>query len=509
MNGKLVAVNKSFPGLYYYYLSLNHMAKFEQDFPITGLSKKQFLVIAFETIKYLGWRIRFVSDAGVIAYTQNSEYAWNGEITVKLERDKANVQCVPISNMVSDAGQSEHTVSQYIAAFEKMKSAITEDEISEKYKVYKKDFVPPYEDTLKPNIRPKYSFSGGYLSLFKPAEGYFVTPILIDLNILIFLAMLFTGVSFFEPSAASMIRGGANATVATPNGQWWRLITNCFIHFGFFHLLMNMYALVFVGLFLEPFLGKAKFIIAYMLSGIIASLASLWWHDHTVSAGASGAIFGMYGVFLALLSTNHIERGMRKGLLINIGIFVVYNLAYGSFKGGIDNAAHIGGLVSGLIMGYAFMPSLRQPDNVKRQWLALLSVSIVAICLVTIACLNLRQSDRFIYENRIAEFNQIEDSALTALKDTDYKPDETLLEELQQGLIYWTKGISLAKELDHLKLSDRLHRRNRLLIQYCQLRIASYQLMEQNIKLGKGHVTPELKQINQQITSTIHQLPSR
>jgi rhomboid protease GluP len=485
------------------------MAKFDRDFPITGLSKKQFLVIAFESIKYLGWRIRFVSDAGVIAYTQNSEYAWNGEITVKLEDDKANVQCTPISNMVSDAGQSEHAVSQYIAAFEKLKTAISDDEINEKYKIYKKDFVPPYEDTLKPDIRPKYSFSGGYLSFLKPAAGYFVTPILIDLNILIFLVMLCTGVSFFEPSAISMLRWGANATVATPNGQWWRLITNCFIHFGFIHLLMNMYALVFVGLFLEPFLGKAKFITAYLLTGIIASLASLWWHDHTVSAGASGAIFGMYGVFLALLSTNYIERGMRKGLLINIGIFVVYNLVYGGFKGGIDNAAHIGGLVSGLLMGYAFMPSLRRPDNARSQWLTPVFVSIVVISFATVTYLNLRQSDRFVYAKRIAEFNQIEDHALTALKDADYKPDDTLLEGLQQGLVYWTKGISMVKELDHLKLSERLHERNRLLIHYCQLRIKSYQLMEQNIKLGKGHITPQLEQINQQITSTIHQLPSR
>jgi rhomboid protease GluP len=485
------------------------MAKFDRDFPITGLSNKQFLVIAFETIKYLGWRIRFVSDAGVIAYTQNSEYAWNGEITVKLEDDKANVQCVLISNMVSDAGQSEHAVSQYIAAFEKMKDAISDDEVNEKYKIYKKDFVPPYEDTLKPDIRPKFSFSGGYLSFFKPAAGYFVTPILIDLNILIFLFMLCTGVSFFEPSATSMLRWGANATVATPNGQWWRLITNCFIHFGFIHLLMNMYALVFVGLFLEPFLGKAKFITAYLLTGIIASLASLWWHDHTVSAGASGAIFGMYGVFLALLSTNFIERGMRKGLLVNIGIFVVYNLVYGGFKGGIDNAAHMGGLLSGLLMGYAFMPSLRRPDNARRQWITPVFVSFVVIGFATIFYLNLSQSDRFVYEKRIAEFNQLEDRALTALKDADYKPDETLLEELQKGLVYWPKGITLVKELDHLKLSERLHRRNRLLIQYCKLRIESYQLMEQNIKLGKGHITPQLEKINQQITSTIHQLPSR
>lgn len=370
------------------------MGESEQNLLINDLTDKQFLVVAFETVKYLGWRIRFISDAGVIAYTQNSGYSWNGEITVRLGEDMASVQCVSISGAINDFGQSERAVSQYITAFEETKSAFTDDEIRQKYKAYKKDFVPPYEDMLKPDIRPKYNFSGGYLSFFKPMEGYFVTPILIDLNILIFLVMICTGVSVFKPDVQSMVNWGANATAAMLDGQWWRLISSCFIHFGIIHLLMNMYALFFVGLLLEPFLGKAKFISAYILSGIIASLASLWWHDKTVSAGASGAIFGLFGVFLALLSTNHIERSMRKWLLVHIGVFVAYNLVYGGFKGGIDNAAHLGGLLSGLLIGFAFMPSLQKPDNAKLKRLNLVLVWGVAIVCSIITYISLSKSGK-------------------------------------------------------------------------------------------------------------------
>ena len=121
---------------------------------------------------------------------------------------------------------------------------------------------------------------------------------------------------------------------------------------------------LYIGLLLEPRLGTIRFLGAYILTGIAASITSLWWHDLTISAGASGAIFGMYGVFLAMLTTNLIEKSARKALLTSIGVFVFYNLVNG-MKGGIDNAAHIGGLVSGLLTGYAFYPSLKRPEAIN------------------------------------------------------------------------------------------------------------------------------------------------
>ena len=124
---------------------------------------------------------------------------------------------------------------------------------------------------------------------------------------------------------------------------------------------MNMYALLYIGVLLEPILGRSRFISAYLLTGLTASITSLWWHDLTISAGASGAIFGMYGVFLAMLTTNVIEEAKRKALLTSIAIFVGYNLIYG-LKGGIDNAAHIGGLLGGLVIGYASILSLKKPE---------------------------------------------------------------------------------------------------------------------------------------------------
>jgi len=480
------------------------MSKFEQNIALDGIDDKQFLVIAFEAILYLGWRIKFTSDAGVIAYTENGVHAWNGEITVKLEDDFATVQCMTISNIVNDYGHSERAVQQFVAAFENLKTSFTEDETEQKYEVYEQDFLPAYEDTLKPDTRPKFHFFNGVLSYFKPADGYFVTPILIWLNILIFVAMLCTGMSVFEPDIDSMILWGANSTVYTLNGQWWRLISSCFLHFGIIHLLLNMYALFYVGFLLEPFLGKAKFLTAYLLAGITGSLASLWWHDSTVSAGASGAIFGLYGVFLAILSTNHVERSMRNGLLANIGVFVVYNLIYGGFKGGTDNAAHIGGLLGGGLIGYLFIPGLRKPDNKRLNLVLLSGITIITIVCSSIFYTRMMHSDKFVYQKRMEDFYAIETKAVASLKDGSNR--EQLLIELNDGIGYWKSGITLIKELDKLDLSKDIYERNKLLFKYCLLRIQSYQSMYNSTLRNESLDDAQLQKINQQIKSVLDEL---
>ena len=124
------------------------------------------------------------------------------------------------------------------------------------------------------------------------------------------------------------------------------------------HLLSNMYGLLFVGILLEPKLGKNKFAIIYLVTGIIASLASIIWHEKTISVGASGAIFGLYGFFLAALLLNVYPRKIGKPFLISTLIFVGFNLVMG-MSGGIDNAAHIGGLSSGFLIGMLIADGLK------------------------------------------------------------------------------------------------------------------------------------------------------
>jgi membrane associated rhomboid family serine protease len=203
-----------------------------------------------------------------------------------------------------------------------------------------------------------------FIDFLKPKEGYFITPIIIYLNILIFTIMVVAGLGFVSFKGRDLLNWGANFRPLTANGEWWRLLTSIFLHGGLMHILANMYGLLFVGIFLEPLLGRTKYLIVYLLTGILASCASLWWYDATVSVGASGAIFGLYGIFLALLLTKIFPPDFGKAFLASTLVFIGFNLLMG-LTGGIDNAAHIGGLVSGFVVGLILYPSLKKQADIE------------------------------------------------------------------------------------------------------------------------------------------------
>lgn len=201
-----------------------------------------------------------------------------------------------------------------------------------------------------------------FIDFIKPKEGYFITPILIYINTAVYLVMVCAGLGFMTFNGEDLLNWGANYGPSTKDGEWWRLLSCTFLHGGLMHLFTNMYGLLFIGIFLEPLLGRTKYLLAYILTGVLASCASLWRYDATVSIGASGAIFGLYGIFLALLLTKVFEPEFAKSFLTHTLIFIGLNLFMG-LAGGIDNAAHIGGLLSGFVFGLIFRATLKIEDH--------------------------------------------------------------------------------------------------------------------------------------------------
>jgi rhomboid protease GluP len=213
---------------------------------------------------------------------------------------------------------------------------------------------PGYSESEKNRFlsgkKPKQDDLVDALNYLVPKGDHFATSIILDLNILVFLIMVFSGINFISPNGRELLEWGANRRLETTSGEWWRLLTSMFLHGGIMHLLLNISGLVIAAIFVEPLLGRKNYFILYFLSGLFGSLASIWWYPNTISVGASGAIFGLYGAILGLLSTNAFPDGGKRGVLIFIGIYVGINLLWG-LTGGIDNAAHIGGLLSGALIG--------------------------------------------------------------------------------------------------------------------------------------------------------------
>ena len=147
-------------------------------------------------------------------------------------------------------------------------------------------------------------------------------------------------------SSYSLYKLGAVSGTAIKSGQIWRLVTGTFLHAGFIHLLINMYSLCIIGLQLEKFMGKKKFLTIYFVSAISGSLMSSLFNTG-ISVGASGAIFGLLGSMLYF--GYHYRLYLGNALYNQIIPLIALNLILGFMLTGIDNAAHIGGLIGGYL----------------------------------------------------------------------------------------------------------------------------------------------------------------
>ena len=479
--------------------------KYAQELSLGNLTQEQFIILAIESAKKLGWNVGYTSDAGFIAYTKFSMSTWSQEVKVKIDGNNASLKSECTGNQLMDWGKNRRNIEDLIETFNDQKNSFTPEELAQKYEELKPNLVTKEQDLLSEPLSTTKEKITGVFAIFKPTKGYFITPILIDLNIVIFILMVASGVNFMQPDNESLLKWGANFRPMTLDGEWWRLITNCFLHIGVFHLLMNMYALLYIGLLLEPHLGKTRFTAAYLLTGITASIASLWWHDLTISAGASGAIFGMYGVFLAMLTTNLIEKSARKALLTSIAVFVGYNLING-LKGGIDNAAHIGGLIGGLAIGYAMIPSLKKPDEKKLKYttIALLAVLILVS---SFGVYRKIPNDIGTYDTKIKEFVSMEAMALEVFNLPQNTPNEKVLTTIKdKGIYYWNENIKLIESFNDLDLPLEIRTRNGILKEYCELRIKSYELIYKSISEDTEQYKEQIESYNKQIEKKISEL---
>jgi rhomboid protease GluP len=180
-----------------------------------------------------------------------------------------------------------------------------------------------------------------------------ITYILIALNVSIFALMVAKGVSPTNPAPEDILAWGADFGPYVAQGQWWRLFTACFLHFGIIHIAFNMYVLYQVGVTTEVIYGRAKYLLIYLLSGVLGNVVSLYVHPVSVGAGASGAIFGIYGAFLGFLWIRRkvIHKPALDQMVKSAVTFLGINLVYGLLRQGTDLSAHIGGLLVGFALG--------------------------------------------------------------------------------------------------------------------------------------------------------------
>jgi membrane associated rhomboid family serine protease len=202
----------------------------------------------------------------------------------------------------------------------------------------------------------------GWRSFLTFGRSAFGTTMLAAVIVVVFLAMVFAGLGVVGFHFEDLVGWGALSRPLLRGAGLLRLVTYQFVHGGLMHIVNNLYGLFFAGLMLESVIGGRRLLVAYLSAGVFGGVASVLVHPATVTVGASGSIFGLFGVLFGLLLVKD-ERvaPARNFLLINAGIYVGLNLLLGAVMPGVDNAAHVGGLLAGLLMG----PFLRKGSTGK------------------------------------------------------------------------------------------------------------------------------------------------
>lgn len=191
----------------------------------------------------------------------------------------------------------------------------------------------------------------------------------IAVNVLVWLIMLSRGAALDGAAPKMLIDWGGNLGALTQDGQWWRLLTATFLHGSLKHLAANMVVLYLLGTHVERFFGTRSFLLIYVGAGLLGSALSLYFAAQTsVSVGASGAVFGIGGALLvaALLHRRELPQNIRNRLVSDAVIMIGYSLAQGFLSTRVDNAAHVGGLIGGVLLALC-LPVRLSPETYRKK----------------------------------------------------------------------------------------------------------------------------------------------
>jgi len=252
-------------------------------------------------------------------------------------------------------------------------------------------YPPPPEPEFLP---PDSGFNPPPPPVRRPRSSWAVAPatyVLVGINCAVFLAMLANHVSYWSPTSEQLFRWGAdNAGAVLIGGEWWRIVTAMFVHVGILHLATNMWCLWNLGLLAEPLMGSGGLLAVYILTGaagnLLSTFANWWWfnadwvkyHDlaaFPAGAGASGAVFGIAGVLIILLKSKWLPvppRELHK-LRRSVILFAAINLVIGFTISlgvvvrhtgvSIDNMAHLGGFMCGMLYAAPMAPRIGAPRD--------------------------------------------------------------------------------------------------------------------------------------------------
>lgn len=325
-----------------------------------------------------------------------------------------------------------------------------------------------------------------FTELMRRTPRVLVTPALVAVNAAVFVMMLISGVDIMSPTIEQLLEWGANYAPLISGGETWRLLASNYIHIGIIHVAFNMAVLWQAGQLVERMLGNAGFLIVYTVSGLLGSMASVMWNPDVVSAGASGAVFGVYGFLIAHLTLNRgrIPVGVVSSIRNSALAFLAFNVMFSLSVDGIDMAAHIGGLLGGAACGALLhLPGLwaRRPmgDGLVALAGALALTWFVGVGMTPSADL----------QGALQRFGEVEQQVFERYNDAMEQVQAQALSDPEFGVVIDTEVLPPWRQARETfeatpDVSEAQRPRFELLVRYMQLREEAWTILSQAVRAG-------------------------
>jgi rhomboid protease GluP len=453
--------------------------------PLEDYNPDHYLTLLYQAMLNRGWDIGYFDHDGIIAYTPISWASYSEEVSARVIDNTMVIksECVGFQGLFTDYGKNRQNIDLLLGEIEyadfHMQGFLEQNTRELMDSVPEKQFL-----SLDDPPMAGKELLHGFFSPFIPRKKYLITPLLVIINSIMFMVsttVIYLIVALFYKAhpisgediyTKAYLAIGFSSRPAVLQGDYWRLFTSMFLHFNVLHVLLNMVVLVYIGSLIESKLGKWNFLLVYLFTGLIASMVSVIWHDNEISAGASGAIFGLFGVLLAFLSTDFYERSARKALLISTVIVVSYNII--PIGKGVDHAAHIGGLISGYVFGWMTYLGLINKNQFIKKWGMALAGSITIIVFVSCGIKYATRYQTKQYADLSEKITQLSHDIDARFYTNVYTSHEEKLDSIQKKALPEARVLyKIAAQLEKLTLSRQrakeAHIRAKLIRLQCQL----------------------------------------
>ncbi len=458
------------------------MKNYSEVLSFEGYTPQQFIQLISLAMKSLQWTSQVLNDSEIEGEVKASPWANAYKVSVQVYENEAWITGKS-SQLGFKRNKNKKNVEVLRDAIVQLQLHYSPEQLEEpgsKLLIDKEEFLFDFEKN--PVITQAQTNKQTKNGLW----GYLASCSLIAIMLIVFVLMVLSGVSIFDPSAAEIFVWGGNFQPYTVVDDYWRLITHLFVHVGIIHLVLNLYALFIIGQYLEPIIGRGRLLLYFLITGIMGGIVSIWWDAGRISAGASGAIFGLYGVFMILLLSGLLGKEMKKNLLTSIGVFIAANLIYG-IKDNIDNAAHLGGLVCGTFIGLLMTMEIKWP----KQRLILKTATIVLPLVIAYSYLDSADNSDLDFTFRLQQIAMLDSDADWPITSGSGKSDQQMAGDMERTSIpKWTEIASILKRYQPKELNPLNEKLHIALTDYTTLR-----LKEANMYIQKAddslHFSPK------------------